>query len=245
VERKLKGNTALIWPIVVLLIAFGAFYFKPWQTKPTETISVTAEGKAQTVPNVAKITATVETQNKNLDEARAQNKQKVSTIVSKIKDLGIEEKDIKTQNISAGQSYEPQTLMYPVPPRPNTNSFSTSLEITIRDFDIADEVLAALTQNGAANLYGPNLTLDDNAQEETKSKAREDAVDSARKKAEELAKLSGRKLGKAVKIQEQGDVIFPQPLFAQSEVDLKQKASQIAPGEQEVIVNLAVDFALK
>ena len=244
-ERKLKGNTALIWPIVVLLIAFGAFYFKPWQTKPTETISVTAEGKAQTVPNVAKITATVETQNKNLDEARAQNKQKVSTIVSKIKDLGIEEKDIKTQNISAGQSYEPQTLMYPVPPRPNTNSFSTSLEITIRDFDIADEVLAALTQNGAANLYGPNLTLDDNAQEETKSKAREDAVDSARKKAEELAKLSGRKLGKAVKIQEQGDVIFPQPLFAQSEVDLKQKASQIAPGEQEVIVNLTVDFALK
>ena len=201
-ERKLKGYTALIWPIVVLLIAFGAFYFKPWQTKPTETISVTAEGKAQTVPNVAKITATVETQNKNLDEARAQNKQKVSTIVSKIKDLGIEEKDIKTQNISAGQSYEPQTLMYPVPPRPNTNSFSTSLEITIRDFDIADEVLAALTQNGAANLYGPNLTLDDNAQEETKSKAREDAVDSARKKAEELAKLSGRKLGKAVKIQE-------------------------------------------
>ena len=244
-ERKLKGNTALIWPIVVLLIAFGAFYFKPWQTKPTETISVTAEGKAQTVPNVAKITATVETQNKNLDEARAQNKQKVSTIVSKIKDLGIEEKDIKTQNISAGQSYEPQTLMYPVPPRPNTNSFSTSLEITIRDFDIADEVLAALTQNGAANLYGPNLTLDDNAQEETKSKAREDAVDSARKKAEELAKLSGRKLGKAVKIQEQSDVIFPQPLFAQSEVDLKQKASQIAPGEQEVIVNLTVDFALK
>ena len=244
-ERKLKGYTALIWPIVVLLIAFGAFYFKPWQTKPTETISVTAEGKAQTVPNVAKITATVETQNKNLDEARAQNKQKVSTIVSKIKDLGIEEKDIKTQNISAGQSYEPQTLMYPVPPRPNTNSFSTSLEITIRDFDIADEVLAALTQNGAANLYGPNLTLDDNAQEETKSKAREDAVDSARKKAEELAKLSGRKLGKAVKIQEQSDVIFPQPLLAQGEADLKQKASQIAPGEQEVIVNLAVDFELK
>ena len=244
-ERKLKGYTALIWPIVVLLIAFGAFYFKPWQTKPTETISVTAEGKAQTVPNVAKITATVETQNKNLDEARAQNKQKVSTIVSKIKELGIKEKDIKTQNISAGQSYEPQTLMYPVPPRPNTNSFSTSLEITLRNFDISDEVLAALTQNGASNLYGPNLTLDETAQEDAKTKARTDAVESARKKAEELAKLSGRKLGKAVKIQEQGDVIFPQPLMAQGELDLKQKASQIAPGEQEVIVNLTVDFELK
>ena len=247
--RILKGNTALIWPLVVLAIAFGAFYFKPWQTKPQETISVTAEGKAQTAPNVATITATIETKNKNLDQARAENEQKVSTIVAKLKDLGVKEKDIKTQNISGGPGYQvmdmPQTQIYPIPPRPNTNSFSTSLEITIRNFDIADEVLAVLTQNGASNLYGPNLTLDENAQEEIKSKARENAVSSARKKAEELAKLSGRKLGKAVKIEEAGDVIFPQPLMAQSELDLKQKASQSAPGEQEVTVNLAVDFALK
>lgn len=249
--RKLKGNTALIWPLVVLIIVFGAFYLKPWQTKPTETISVTAEGKTQTVPNVAKITATVETQNKDLDQARAQNEQKVSAIVAKLRELGVDEKDIKTQNISGAPGYEPQTNLpagrqvYPPPPRPNTNTFSTSLEITIRNFDIADEVLAVLTQNGATNLYGPNLTLDENAQEEAKTKARENAVSSARKKAEELAKLSGRKLGKAVKIQEQGDVIFPQPLFAQGEADLEQRASQIQPGEQEVTVSLAVDFALK
>ena len=50
--RKLKGNTALIWPLVVLIIAFGAFYLKPWQTKPAETISVTAQGKAQSSPAV-------------------------------------------------------------------------------------------------------------------------------------------------------------------------------------------------
>jgi len=249
VERKLKGYTALIWPIVVLLIAFGAFYFKPWQTKPTKTISVTAQGKAQTAPNVATITATIETQNKNLDQARAQNEQKVSAIVAKLKDLGTSEKDIKTQNISGGPGYQvmdtPQTQIYPIPPRPNTNSFSASLEITIRNFDTADEVLAALTQNGASNLYGPNLTLDENAQEEIKSKARENAIESARKKAEELAKLSGRKLGKAVKIQEAGDIIYPQPMMAQGELDLKQKASQIQPGQNEVTINLAVDFELK
>jgi len=246
---KLKANTALIWPLVVLAIAFGAFWQKPWQTKPQETISVTAEGKAQTAPNVATITATVETKNKDLDKARAENEQKVSTIVAKLKDLGTSEKDIKTQNISGGPGYQvmdtPQTQIYPIPPRPNTNSFSTSLEIVIRNFDVADEVLAVLTQNGATNLYGPNLTLDENAQEEIKSKARENAIESARKKAEELAKLSGRKLGKAVKIEEAGDVIFPQPLYAQSELDLKQKASQIQPGEQAVTINLAVDFELK
>src|SRR3990170_5338426 len=246
---KLKLTSNILWPIVVLLILFGAFWLKPWQTKPTETISVTAEGKAQTAPNVATITATIETKNKNLDQARAENEQKVSTIVAKLKDLGVKEKDIKTQNISGGPGYQvmdtPQTQIYPIPPRPNTNSFSASLEITIRNFDIADEVLAVLTQNGASNLYGPNLTLDENAQEEIKSKARENAVSSARKKAEELAKLSGRKLGKAVKIEEVGDVVFPQPFYAQSELDLKQKASLIQPGQNEVTINLAVDFELK
>lgn len=244
--RKLKGNTALIWPLVVLIIAFGAFYLKPWQTKPTETISVTAQGKAQIAPNVATVTGTVETKNPNLDEARAQNEKRVSTIVTKLRELGVDEKDIKTQNISGGETYSrPEPLIYPPKPLPSTNQFSTSLEVTIRNFDSTDEILTALTQNGATNLYGPNLTLDDKAQEKAKTKAREDAVGSARKKAEELAKLSGRKLGKAIKIQEQGDVIFPQPLVAQSELDLKQKASQIQPGEQEVTANLAVDFSLK
>lgn len=242
----LKLNQGLLWPVVVLLIAFGAFYLKPWQTKPTGTISVTAEGKAQTAPDIAKITANIETQNPNLDTARAENEKKVSQLVEKLKNLKVNQKDIKTQNLSGGPGYaEPAIQIYPAPRKPNTNSFSTSLEITIRNFDSTDEILAALTQMGATNLYGPNLTLSDEAQEKAKSQAREKAVDTARKKGEELAKLSGRKIGKAQNIKEQGEPVYPIPLMATSEMDLKQKASQIQPGETEVTINLQVDFALK
>ncbi|OGD85443.1 hypothetical protein A3B51_02085 [Candidatus Curtissbacteria bacterium RIFCSPLOWO2_01_FULL_41_18] len=233
-----------LWPLVVLLLALGAFYTKPWQIKPAETISVSASGKTQVTPNIAKITATIESQNPNLDEARSDNEQKISTIVTKLKELGVEEKDIKTQNISGGPGYEPQILIYP--PRPkNINQLSTSLEITIRNFDISDEVLATLTQSGTTDLYGPNLTVDDQTLEAAKSKAREDAVSQARKKAEELAKLSERRLGKVVKIQEQGDFGYPVPIIAQSELDLKERASQIQPGQNEVTINLSVDFALE
>ncbi len=240
-----KNLTSILWPVVILLIALSAFYFKPWQTKPTETISVTADGKAEATPDVAQITANIESQNANLDIARQENEKKVSTIIEKLKTIGVEQKDIKTQNISAQPDYEPQTLIYPAPRKPNTNTFSTSLEITLRNFDNTDEILAALTQNGATNLYGPNLTLSNEAQEKAKSEAREKAVDAARKKGEELAKLSGRKIGKAVNIKEQGEPIYPGPIFAQNEMDLKQRASQIAPGQTEVTINLAVDFSLK
>lgn len=245
-KYKLKNFSRILsWPLVVLLIALAAFYFKPWQVKPLETVSVTAEGKAQAAPDVAKISATIETSNPNLDKAREENSQKVSALVKKLKDLGVSEKDIKTQSLQAGQSYGMQPQMYPVPPRPTTNQVSTTLEVTIRNFDKSDEIMAALTQNGVTNLYGPNLTLDDSTLAAAKSKARENAVETARQKAMELAKLSGRQLGKVAKITEQGDFGYPQPLVARSEADLKQQAAQIQPGENEITINLAVEFTFR
>ena len=243
----LKGSNALIWPLVVLAIAFGAFWLKPWQTKPTETISVTAEGKAEVTPNIAKINATITSKNPNLDQARQENETKVSQIIVKLKELGVEEKDIQTQQISSGRDYEiqPQTITFPPPIPFDKNQFSTSLEIVIRNFEISDEVISTLTKNGVSNIYGPNLTVSDEKLEEGKTQARGKAVESARTKAEQLAKLSGGKLGKAVSIKEQGDFGYPVPILARGEADLKEKASLIQPGQNEVTISLAVDFALK
>lgn len=242
---KIKLSQSVLWPVVVLVIALLAFYFKPWQAKTLETISVTAEGRAEVAPDIAEFTANVSTNNQNLDTARSQNEQKISSIVIKLKELGIGEKDIKTENISGGRGYEVQTMIYPAPPRPNTNTFSTTLSVKVRDFGLADETLAVFTAGGAENIYGPSLTLSDEAKEEAKSKAREAAVAEAKKKAEELAKLSNRKIGKATSIKESGEPIYPMPVAALSEADLKEKASQIEPGSTTVTVNLAVDFALK
>jgi len=242
---KLKNISAsVLWPIVVLIIAFGAFYLKPWQTKTVQTVSVTAEGKAQAVPTIAKITATVETTNPDLEKARAQNQTKVDAIVTKLKTAGIDEKDIKTQYLSAGESYQ-IPMMYPAPPRPNTNAFTTSLEITVRNLKNADVVLSALTANGATNIYGPQLTVDDSKLESAKSQARQNAVENATKKAKELAQASGRSVGKVVSIKEQGDYAYPVPMMAVGSADLIQKESQIQPGQNDVTINLQVDFELK
>lgn len=238
-----KITSSILWPIVVLVIAFGAFYLKPWNTKPTETISVSAQGKAEAVPDVAKITAIIESKNQNVDQARQETEKKTSTTITELKSVGVEEKDIKTQNISSGPIYEIQ--IYPAPDKPTTNMYSVNLEIKIRNFDIADEVLVILTKNGLTNLYGPELTLSDEKQEEAKSKARDDAVENARKKAEQLARASGRKLGKVVKIAEDGDFGYPVPILARGEADLQSKASQIQPGQDEVTIALSIDFELK
>ncbi len=243
---KPKNITAsIIWPLVVLVIAFGAFYLKPWQTKPTETISVTAQGKAEAVPSIAKITASIQSTNPDLEKARAQNQIKVDAIITKLKTLAIDGKDIKTNYISGNQSYEARPMIYPIPPKPDTNSFSTSLEITIRNLKNADAVLSALTSNGATNIYGPQLTVDDSKLEAAKSEARQNAVENANVKAKELAQASGRSVGKVVSIKEQGDYAYPVPMMAAGSEDLMMKESQIQPGQNQVTINLSVDFSLK
>lgn len=106
-------------------------------------------------------------------------------------------------------------------------------------------MIAALTQNGATNLYGPNLTIDDEILEDAKSKARKDAVANAKKKASDLAGELNKKVGDAKKVSEQGDFGLPIPLLARSETDLEQKASQVQPGQNEVTVTIQVEFELR
>ena len=242
--RKIPTN--ILWPVVVLLIAFGAFFLKPWQTTQQETISVTAEGKVDTTPNIGKITATIESKNPNIDQARTENEKKIRAVVTKLQELGIEEKDIKTQNLSADQGYSGvETMMYPAPPKPDTNVFSTTLTITIREFKLADQVLVTLTQNGLTNLYGPELTVSDEKLEEAKSAARQNAIENAKKKASELANASDRKVGKVVKISEGTDYGYPIAMMARDSAELSQKASVIQPGQNQITTSVSVDFQLK
>lgn len=239
-----KINASVLWPIVVLIIALVVIWVKPWQTKTVQTISVTAQGKAEAAPSIAKITASIQSTNSNLDQARAENQAKVDTLVSKLKSLGVSEKDIKTNYISANNPGGPMIYMRPQYYSP-TPQMTTSLEITIRDLKNADSVISTLTQNGATNIYGPQLTVDDSKLEAAKSQARQNAVDSARTKAKELAQASGRSVGKVTSIKEQGDYAYPVPMMAAGSADLIQKESQIQPGQNDVTINLQVDFELK
>ena len=255
-KRLSKGNTPaialIVWALVILAITFGAFLLKPWESKTQDTISVSASGKTQVTPNIAKLSGTISSNNDDLNLAREQNEEKVNSLIASLKSLGIEEKDIQTQYISGGETYEiqsepavrPDIQIFPPPRRTKTNQISTTFEITIRDFAIADEVIAAFTQNGATNLNGPRLTVDDDTLDEAKSAARKDAVTNAKKKAQDLARELGKTVGDATTVSEQDNFRIPFGVIAQSEADLQQKASSIQPGENEVSVTIQVEFKL-
>ena len=232
-------------------MAISSFIFKPWQTKPTETISVSAEGKTQITPNIAKISATISTNNDDLNLARSQNEEKVNSVLAALKVLSIAEEDIQTQYISGGPTYEIQEApqvdiqIFPPPQRTKTNQISVTFEITIRDFTLADKVIAAFTQNGATNLNGPRLTVDEQTLESAKSEARKNAVKNAQNKAAELASLSDKNLGEVISINEGNNFRIPTPIYALAEEDIQEKINTIQPGQNDVSITIQVEFALK
>ena len=82
-RKLLESNSIalalIVWALVILTIALAAFIFKPWQNKTQDTISVSATGKSQIAPNIAKLSATVSTNNDDLDLTRQQNEEKVNS----------------------------------------------------------------------------------------------------------------------------------------------------------------------
>ena len=117
---------------------------------------------------------------------------------------------------------------------------ANSVEITIRNLDVAGKVLSAATAAGADQLYGIRFEIEDPST--LQGEARQKAVADARTRAERLAQLAGLKLGPAVSIVEldggAGGPIMPMASMARME------AAPVERGELTVTSTVQIVYAL-
>ncbi|MBU1131502.1 SIMPL domain-containing protein [Patescibacteria group bacterium] len=165
-------------------------------------VSFTAEGRVFAKPDIAQIVVAVKTDRvKEAVQAVQNNTEKMNLVVNKIKEFGIEEKDIKTTSYRLSPVYDyhretgQQTLA----------GYDVYQEVTIkiRDLDKVGEVIEATTSVGVNQVGNISFTIDDT--DEVKKEAREEAVIKAKAKAKEMADLTGLKLGKLVNVYESED----------------------------------------
>lgn len=204
---------------------------------PREGITVTGVGHVDAVPDEAEFSLGITTKGQTARAALTANSNRMQRLIAALKAAGVDERDIKTQDVSVGQNYDGG-------PEKTTDGYtaSNSVSVRIRQLDRAGAVLEAASQAGANQIYGPALTRED--REGLEQKALENAVANARERASTLAKAADVDIGRVTAIVEgvEGGVVFA---AGRAAMDTASAEVPIEKGTEEIQATVTVTFAIE
>ncbi|MFZ2484805.1 MAG: SIMPL domain-containing protein [Minisyncoccia bacterium] len=218
------------------------------------SISVTGEGEAVSVPDIASFSFTVSADAKSVSDAQGQVTSKMDAILAELKTLGIEEKDIKTTDYSVWPKYTYEAMVcsstYCPPGRQVADGYTAnhSILVKIRDTEKAGEALAVAGDNGATGLSGISFTVDD--PDKIMDEARAEAIKDAKEKAKTLSKELGVRLVRVVSFYDNTGG-GPMPYYAEGmggDMMVKTQANPaptLPTGENKVVVNVTVTYEIR
>ncbi|MBX7458331.1 SIMPL domain-containing protein [Qipengyuania sp. 1NDH17] len=220
-------------------------------------LSVSAGGQAESRPDRAQFNAGIETFSRSATAASEANAKKIEEIVAALRELGVAEEDIQTQNVSVRRIEWGD--------RKGQYQASNVFEVTMDNPDRAGAAISTVTEAGANILSGPSLTMSD--PEAVANLAYADAYKAARKRAEAYAEAAGMEISRVLYIRDAGgqqgstwlrgaqamnDAMVesaaaapPPPPFARTVAPQDHGSPGMMVGTTRSQVYIQVDFALK
>jgi len=194
---------------------------------PAQTITVVGQGSVRVQPDIARVSVGVETTADAIAEGVTDNEAQMSAILAALEAAGIDAKDIQTTNFSISLDRYPEPL-------PRVEGAET--------VDMVGDVLDAVIEAGANNIWGVSFTVEDPAA--AQADARIDAIADARQRAGALAELSEVQLGPVMSVSE---VISggSSPVLAMAERAVAYDSATISPGELEITYQVQVTYFIE
>lgn len=245
-----KPSLLKIISVIVLVFLASAIYFRfvgPIPFSITSTVSnktdlftVSGEGKVSVIPDIANITLGITSHQNTISNAQKEVNSVMNKIQDDLKTLKIDDKDVQTANYSINPTYDWSSGKGKI----TGYEVSSNLNVKVRNFENINPVIDQATVDGANLVNNLSFTVDDDKLKILQTKAREEAVKDAKSKAEELARVSGIKLGKIVNVQES----FVPPTVRINMLDSKialgsdQASTSITPGQQDVTTSITLSY---
>lgn len=206
-------------------------------------ITVQGEGEVMAVPDIVKITLSVQTavlpNSEGATDALGEQAERVLEAVEK---AGVAKKDMQTTNLSINPVYDFTNNRQTIRGYQGTES----IYVTVRTPDKAGELVSVATAAGATQVGG--ISLEIGKPDDLKVEAQEKAIAQARQKAETLAKALGVSLGR-VKTFSVSDYPSPIPLYGAETKALGIGGDAVAPpvavGENTVKATVTVTYELR
>ena len=248
---KLIGLFIALFLVVATVAKLKEYRFIGSGLPASNTITVTGEGKIDRAPDTAKVTFSVRNEAKDLKTAQDVVSTKVAQITDALKNLGIEEKYIKTDGYNSYPQYNSeQAVCYgmncPRPGSPTIRGYEVAHTITvsIKDLEKVNDVLGALGTAGVSDMSGPQFGFEDDTA--VAREARALAIADAKKEAKTLAKALGVRLVRIVSFSENG---AGYPMYARMESAFgaaDAKADVALPvGEQNIESSVTIVYEIR
>jgi uncharacterized protein YggE len=203
-------------------------------------ITVTGSAEVEAVPDLATITAGVETQAPTAAGALEANSKAMAAVFAALEAAKVERRDMQTSQLNLNPVYEPFREGAEAPQQVVAYQASNMVTVRVRDLAGLGAMIDALAGAGANRLYGIGFEVSD--PRSSVDAARREAVADARVKAELYAAAAGVTLGPVMTISENTGMGTPQPFRAKADM---AEAAPVAEGTVTLTADVEVVFGLE
>lgn len=246
--------------LIAIVAALSAYaYYTVKQSKGVYTgatvINVQGRGEVFAKPDIGTFSFSVLAEGKDANQAQTKSAESVNTIVAFLKEAGVEDKDVKTDNYNLNPKYnydqrpcpfgsycpqgEPTLVGYEV---------SQSITVKVRDLAKAGDLITGVGGKGATNMSNLQFTIDDESV--LKAEARTKAIADAKVQAEKLAKDLGVHLGRMTGYYEDQPGGYPMPMMESARGgDMMNAKAGLAPavptGENNLVSTVTLTYEVE
>ena len=205
-------------------------------------LDVSASGEVTRAPDLAIISAGVQTLQPTATGAIEQNATRMERVRAALKRAGIADRDIQTSSINLNPEYR---YVENQPPVLTGYRASNNVNVKFRDLKRTGAILDALVAEGANQISGPNLTID--KPETAYDEARVKAIAAGQARAELYARALGKRVVRLLSVSESGGYAPPPMPYARDMATSVSAVSktEIDPGTQQLSVTVAMSFELQ
>lgn len=278
-QTDIKKYIGVAAVVALLAFSFAAVRYVLTYDRVSEpgsyrSFSVSGDGKAVAIPDVAQFTFEVVSEGGiDLASLQQENTKKVNSAVAFVKSKGVAEKDIQTQGYNVEPRYQyfdcspqPVPLLYYEENASGDNTLSSdpirvcppskiagyniraTVSVKIRNFAEVGSILSGVVTNGANNVSGLQFAVDDPTLIENEARAK--AIAKAKSKAEALADAGNFKLGRLISINEGGPGPYYDTRIYAAEAygkggDGSVPVPTIEPGSQEFNITISLTYEIR
>jgi hypothetical protein len=237
----MRRQSALLLTLTGVLI-LAACASAPDAYRANPGLTVIGTGSVKLTPDIATVNLGIQTQNRNVGQAVAQNSTIAARVLEAIGALGVDPADIQTTYFSVwGQ---PVYDDFGNPTGESTYFADNTVTVTVRQVDRLGEILQEAVDAGANTIHGVTFNVSDPSQ--AQEEARDSAMADARAKAEQMAAGAGATLGEPMSIST--SISLPPVPYYPAYYGLGGGGGEgppVSTGSYEVQVQVTVTYAIR